>query len=62
MEEVEKLAKYFEDENGKETEKEDEIIVNYIKYAANCTGSKLSQCTALIFLMRLSHRFRQYQL
>ena len=35
--------------------------VNY-KYAANCTGSKLSQCSAIIFLMRMSHRIRQYQL
>ena len=32
------------------------------KYAANCTGSKLSQCSAIIFLMRMSHRIRQYQL
>ena len=30
------------------------------KYAANCTGSKLSQCSAIIFLMRMSHRIRQY--
>ena len=26
------------------------------QYAANCTGSKLSYCSALIFLMRLCHR------
>ena len=32
------------------------------KYAANCTGSKLSQCSAIIFLMRMYHRIRQYQL
>ena len=34
----------------------------HLKYAANCTGSKLSQCSAIIFSMRLSHRIRQYQL
>ena len=32
------------------------------KYAANCTGSKLSQCSAIIFLMKMSLRIRQYQL
>ena len=32
------------------------------RYAANCTGSKLSQCSAIIFLMRMSHRIRKYQL
>ena len=31
-------------------------------YPANCTGSKLSQCSAIIFFMRMSHRIRQYQL
>ena len=33
-----------------------------LRYAANCTGSKLSQCSAIIFLMRMSHPIRQYQL
>ena len=33
------------------------IHVKYI-YAANFTGSKLSQCSASGFLIRLSHRFR----
>ena len=32
--------------------------LTFIMYAANCTGSKLSQCSALSFLIRLSHRFR----
>ena len=34
----------------------------HIKYAANCTDRKLSQCSAIIFFMRMSHRIRQYQL
>ena len=33
----------------------------YTEYAANCTGSKLAQCSAIIFLIRLSHRIRQHQ-
>ena len=33
-----------------------------LRYAANCTGSKLSQCCAIVFLMRMSYRIRQYQL
>ena len=35
---------------------------NRKKYTANCTGKNLSQCSALLFLMRLSHLIRQYQL
>ena len=31
-----------------------------VKYAANCTGSKFSQCSAIILFMRPSHRIRQY--
>ena len=29
------------------------------KYAANWTRSKISYCSALIFLMRMCHRIRQ---
>ena len=32
------------------------------KYAANCTVSKLSQCSASIFFIKLYHHILQYQL
>ena len=30
-------------------------VILKLQYAANCTGSKLSQCSAILFLMRLSY-------
>ena len=38
------------------------IRVLSLKHVANCTGSKLSQCSDLNFSIKLCHRILQYQL